>query len=162
MPTALPKMESVQTVEINRIVGKIEQGMGCDQARAMVASGHRTKSAQHWLECKKCELWRQNRTTYATDCYTSPLPKTEAEVRAFEAKMAEVRTFEAKMAEVRAFESKMAARDAAHLLIMRAVIRWAQVEGSYRDDISAVVVYLAETISTLRQKGDRSPSPTPA
>ena len=58
----------------------------------------------------------------------------------------------------RAFESGLAARDAAHLLIMRAVIRWAQVEGSYRDDITAVGVYLPETISTLGQnKADKSP-----
>ena len=62
----------------------------------------------------------------------------------------------------RALESGLAASDAAHLLIMRAVIRWAQVEGSYRDDITAVVIYLPETIGTLRQKSsDRSPRVSP-
>ena len=53
----------------------------------------------------------------------------------------------------------MPASDAAHLLIMRAVIRWAQVEGSYRDDITALVVYLPETIATLRERKSRNSPP---
>ena len=62
----------------------------------------------------------------------------------------------------KALESGLAASDAAHLLIMRAVIRWAQVEGSYRDDITAVVVYLPETIGALRQKSSgKSPRVSP-
>ena len=89
----------------------------------------------------------------------------------------------------RARKLGMPASDAAHLLIMRAVIRWAQVEGNptltrtrtptptltltrtrsltqvegnYRDDITAVVVYLPETIATLRERKsiqERSASP---
>ena len=55
-----------------------------------------------------------------------------------------------------AFRKGMPASDAAHLLIMRAVIRWAQVEGSYRDDITALVVYLPETIATLRERKSRN------
>ena len=66
----------------------------------------------------------------------------------------------------RAQKLGMPASDAAHLLIMRAVIRWAQVEGNYRDDITAMVVYLPETIATLRerkssQERGASPAPTP-
>ena len=89
----------------------------------------------------------------------------------------------------RARKLGMPASDAAHLLIMRAVIRWAQVEGNltltrtrtltptltltrtltltqvegnYRDDITAMVVYLPETIATLRERKssqERSASP---
>ena len=86
----------------------------------------------------------------------------------------------------RAQKLGMPASDAAHLLIMRAVIRWAQVEGNfkpnpdpnpnpnpnpnpwaqvegnYRDDITAMVVYLPETIATLRERKssqERSVSP---
>ena len=51
-----------------------------------------------------------------------------------------------------ALDSGLSASDAAQLLIMRAVIRWAQVEGSYRDDITAIVVCLPEAIATLRHK----------
>ena len=86
----------------------------------------------------------------------------------------------------RAQKLGMPASDAAHLLIMRAVIRWAQVEGNfkpnpdpnpnpnpnpnpwaqvegnYRDDITAMVVYLPETIATLKERKssqERSVSP---
>jgi len=56
----------------------------------------------------------------------------------------------------RAQKLGMPASDAAHLLIMRAAIRWAQVEGNYRDDITAMVVYLPETIATLRERERKS------
>ena len=63
----------------------------------------------------------------------------------------------------RAQKLGMPASDAAHLLIMRAVIRWAQVEGNYRDDITAMVVYLPETIATLRErKSSQESSASPA
>merc|ERR1740130_1907570 len=63
----------------------------------------------------------------------------------------------------RAQKLGMPANDAAHLLIMRAVIRWAQVEGNYRDDITAMVVYLPETIATLRErKSSQESSASPA
>ena len=43
-------------------------------------------------------------------------------------------------------------------LVLEAAQRWKRFEGSYRDDITAVVVYLPETISTLGQnKADKSP-----
>ena len=44
------------------------------------------------------------------------------------------------------------ASKAAQELIMIAVLRWAQVEGTYRDDISCIVVYLPATVAALRAR----------
>ena len=52
----------------------------------------------------------------------------------------------------KAYRAGQPASDAAQELIMRAVLRWAQVEGMYRDDITAVVVYLPATLKALRER----------
>ena len=49
----------------------------------------------------------------------------------------------------KAYRAGKTAREASYSLITRAALRWAQEEGSYRDDITAVVVYLAATVQAL-------------
>ena len=51
------------------------------------------------------------------------------------------------------------ADDAAKILIARAAIFWRQFEGDYRDDITAIVLWLPEVTATLSQaKGAQAES----
>ena len=57
---------------------------------------------------------------------------------------------------------KADASDACVALIDESSRRWREAEGNYRDDITAMVVYLPETIATLRERKssqERSASP---
>ena len=48
-----------------------------------------------------------------------------------------------------AHRSGKSAHEASRSLILRAALRWAQKEGSYRDDITAIVVYLPQALKAL-------------
>ena len=52
--------------------------------------------------------------------------------------------------------------DACRYLIARAAVCWRKHEGDYRDDITALVVYLDEVIAVLSQEDpDEPPAPPP-
>ena len=53
------------------------------------------------------------------------------------------------------YDKGLPALDACRFLIAKAALCWRKFEGDYRDDITAIVVYLPDVVTALELEGER-------
>ena len=101
--------------------------------------------------CASLSRTQRQRPRIARDRSSSPRPVvcSSHDALAHPSRIQFIESGEAVRIVEKAYNSGKTAREAAHGLIIRAALRWAQKEGSYRDDTTVIVVYLPTTVKAL-------------